>query len=156
MKQATFYLLHAPAPVDAPSNLTSHELLACQLAADAWRSGLRVLLACASQQNAFRLDEALWQFDPQQFVPHNLAGEGPHYGSPVEIAWPEKRNASRRDLLISLLPQVADFASAFTQVVDFVPYDETLKQLARERYKAYRQAGFQLATHDLGVTPSTN
>jgi len=31
-------------------------------------------------------------------------------------------------------------------VIDFVPYEESLKQLARDRYKAYRSVGFQLNT----------
>jgi DNA polymerase-3 subunit chi len=73
-----------------------------------------------------------------------LSGEGPRGGAPVEIAWPQKRNSSARDVLISLRIDFADFATAFTEVVDFV--EETLKQLARERYKAYRLAGFNLNT----------
>ncbi|MCQ5003195.1 DNA polymerase III subunit chi, partial [Escherichia coli] len=40
----------------------------------------------------------------------------------------------------------ADFATAFTEVVDFVPYEDSLQQLARERYKAYPLAGFNLNT----------
>ncbi|EFA6167590.1 DNA polymerase III subunit chi, partial [Escherichia coli] len=47
---------------------------------------------------------------------------------------------------ISLRTSFADFATAFTEVVDFVPYEDSLKQLARERYKAYRVAGFNLNT----------
>lgn len=31
-------------------------------------------------------------------------------------------------------------------MIDFVPYEDSLKQLARERYKAYRMAGFNLNT----------
>jgi DNA polymerase-3 subunit chi len=49
-------------------------------------------------------------------------------------------------LLISLLGNFADFATAFHEVVDFVPYEDSLKQLARERYKAYRSVGFNLTT----------
>src|SRR5690606_41942243 len=67
-------------------------------------------------------------------------------GAPVEIAWPQKRNSSARDILISLRTDFADFATAFTEVVDFVPYEESLKQLARERYKAYRLAGDRKST----------
>ena len=85
-------------------------------------------------------------------MPHNLAGEGPHYGAPVELCWPGKRGNAPRDLLIALLPQFADFATAFHEVVDFVPYEDTLKQLARDRYKAYRSVGFHLSTS----TPPTH
>lgn len=154
MKQATFFLLDAP---DASGELSSHEALACQVAAERYRMGKRVLLACEDQQQAERLDEALWKRDPIHFVPHNLAGEGPRFGAPVELCWPGKRGNAPRDLLISLLPEFADFATAFHEVVDFVPYEDSLKQLARERYKAYRSVGFSLTTATPpSVTTSTD
>ena len=51
----------------------------------------------------------------------------------MEIAWPQKRSSSPRDILISLRTSFADFATAFTEVVDFVPYEDSLKQLARNK-----------------------
>lgn len=148
MKNATFYLLDGQ---DLPDGLSAMERLACDLAALRWRGGQRVLMACDTEEQALRLDEALWQRDPSAFVPHNLAGEGPRYGAPVEICWPKRRGNAPRDVLISLLPQCADFASAFHEVIDFVPNEDALKQLARDRYKAYRSVGFQLTT----ATPPT-
>ncbi|HBP96848.1 MAG TPA: DNA polymerase III subunit chi, partial [Pantoea agglomerans] len=111
-----------------------------------WRGGKRVLSDCEAEQQAISLDEALWQRPANAFVLHNLAGEGPRYGAPVELAWPQRRGSSPRELLISMLPHFADFATAFHEVIDFVPYEDTLKQLARDRYKAYRSVGFQLNT----------
>lgn len=143
IKQATFYLLET---VQSESDLNAMEVLTCTIVVDQWRNGKRILIACQSQEQAHRLDEALWAREPHQFVPHNLAGEGPHFGAPVELSWPEKRGTARRDLLISLLPHFADFATAFHQVIDFVPSEDSLKQMARERYKAYRSVGFQLTT----------
>ncbi|QIE98352.1 DNA polymerase III subunit chi [Pantoea stewartii] len=143
MKNATFYVLETDASRDG---LTAVEALVCDLAETRWRAGKRVLIACEDEQQAIRLDEALWQRPANAFVPHNLAGEGPRYGAPVELAWPQRRGNSPRDLLISLLPQFADFATAFHEVIDFVPYEESLKQLARDRYKTYRSVGFQLNT----------
>ncbi|QIX96270.1 DNA polymerase III subunit chi [Cedecea sp. FDAARGOS_727] len=143
MKNATFYLLDNDTHAEG---LSAVEQLVCELAADGFRAGKRVLIACEDEQQAIRLDEALWQRDAHAFVPHNLAGEGPRYGAPVELAWPQRRGSAPRDILISLLPQLADFATAFLEVIDFVPYEDTQKQLARERYKAYRVAGFHLTT----------
>ncbi|MGG2141581.1 DNA polymerase III subunit chi [Symbiopectobacterium sp. RP] len=143
MKNATFYLLEHSDDVDG---LSACEALACELAAERWRSGQRVLIACEDEQQALRLDDALWQRDASAFVPHNLAGEGPRQGAPVELAWPQRRGSTSRDVLISLLPQFADFATAFHEVIDFVPHEESLKPLARDRYKAYRSFGFQLTT----------
>ncbi|EGT4510439.1 DNA polymerase III subunit chi [Cronobacter sakazakii] len=143
MKNATFYLLDND---DTADGLSAVEQLVCDVAAARWRAGKRILIACVDEAQATRIDEALWKRDPDSFVPHNLAGEGPRGGAPVEIAWPQKRGSSPRELLISLLPEFAAFATAFYEVVDFVPYDESQKQLARERYKAYRSAGFHLTT----------
>lgn len=143
MKTVTFYLL---TDVTSQGDLSPPEALACELAASQWRNGKRVLIACESESQAILLDEALWQRPPHSFVPHNLSGEGPRSGAPVELCWPQKRGNSPRDTLISLLPQITSFASTFHEVIDFVPGDAFRKQQARERYKAYRVAGFQLNT----------
>ena len=69
----------------------------CDVAAARWRAGKRILIACVDEAQATRIDEALWKRDPDSFVPHNLAGEGPRGGAPVEIAWPQKRGSSPRE-----------------------------------------------------------
>ncbi len=133
-----------------PKNgLSPEESLACELAADAWRLGKKVLIACETEQQALNLDEALWQREPEQFVPHNLSGEITNYATPIEISWVGKRNSQRRDLLISLQTSVPDFAQSFNHIIDFVPADETRKAQARERYKQYRQLGWQLSTEQV-------
>ncbi|MGR6981193.1 DNA polymerase III subunit chi [Testudinibacter sp. P27/CKL/0425] len=143
MKKAQFYLLQANA---ADATLSAMEQLACDLAADAWRVGKRVLIACETEQQALLLDEALWQRDADQFVPHNVSGEITTYATPIEICWVGKRNSQRRDLLISLQHNVPDFVNSFNTVIDFVPTEEQQKMQARERYKHYRQLGFELTT----------
>lgn len=74
MKNATFYLLDNDTTVDG---LSAVEQLVCEIAAERWRSGKRVLIACEDEKQAYRLDEALWARPAESFVPHNLAGEGP-------------------------------------------------------------------------------
>lgn len=143
-KQALFYVFSG-----ATMQLHALESKACDLAADAWRLGKKVLISCQDKEQALLIDEMLWQRDPEQFVPHNLSGEAGGFMTPVEICWPEKRNAQRRDLLISLSLQVPEFALLFPQVIEFVPTDEPLKILARERYKYYRQLGWQLSTEQV-------
>lgn len=143
-KQALFYLLQHNTPI---GELSPEEAFACDLAAQAWRLGKKVLLACENEQQALRLDDALWQRNPDQFVPHNLAGELTGYTStPVEICWVGKRNSQRRDLLINLQQEMPDFARIFDQIIDFVVVDEQKKISARERYKNYRALGFEMKT----------
>lgn len=142
-KNAQFYIIENIQPTEL---LSASENLACNLAASAWRVGKKVLIACETEQQALNLDEALWQRDLDEFVPHNLSGEITQFATPIEISWQGKRNAQRRDLLINLQTNVPDFVAGFNQVIDFVPRDETEKAQARERYKQYRQLGWQLNT----------
>ena len=92
----------------------------------------------------------LWAFDSDSFVPHNLSGEGPKQGAAVEIS--HQAPQGRRPVLINLTSTVPDFANQFQLIVDFVPSDETLKQLARERFKACRQRGFQVDNQAVAET----
>lgn len=151
--QVSFYLLSPPqADVAAPQNELSttpaHFALACQLCADLYRARQRVFVYTASQQQAEAFDELLWQFDAERFVPHNLAGEGPKYGAPVEISWqPPRQN---RQVLINLADTVPAFANRFSQIIEFVPVAEHDKALARARFKQYRQLGLNPDTIKAG------
>jgi len=142
MTQVTFYILsHA----DEPGRpVPAHFALACQLAQQHYRQKVRVFILTDDQQQANIIDEYLWQLEPESFVPHNLMGEGPAYGAPVEIGWQPPRTS--RQLLINLSAGTPAFANRFKEVIDFVPIDEQLKAQARARYKQYRQQGLPLQT----------
>lgn len=142
-KQVQFYILDK---TQATMPLSAMETLACDLAAKAWRLGKKVLITCETEEQALNIDEALWAREPEEFIPHNLSGEITQYATPIEISWAGKRNAQRRDVLINLQTQIPEFITSFSQVIDFVPNDEQLKTIARERYKQYRQLGWQLTT----------
>ncbi|UDG81036.1 DNA polymerase III subunit chi [Candidatus Hartigia pinicola] len=141
MKNVTFYLLDTNF---THTGVEAHELLACEIASKMWRNGKRVLLACDTSEQAEKLDEALWAREPHRFIPHNLVGQGPIHGAPIVLCWPNQRDNTQRDILISLQSQFSDLSTVFYEVIDFVPLDQTLRQLARERYKFYRSIGFNV------------
>ncbi len=143
MSQVTFYILDEKTENNEP--LPAHFMQACSLAAFYYQQNRKVFIYTNDQQDAFTVDEYLWQFDGDSFVPHNLLGEGPHYGTPVEISWMPPTHP--RPILINLNEQLPDFSSNFQQIIDFVPANSTLKQHARERFKQYRSMGFSLNTH---------
>ncbi len=140
MSNVTFYLLDESSQ-DKPAHLE----LACLLAARSYRQKQKCLVYCQDQAQAEQFDELLWQLPTDAFVPHNLSGEGPVGGAPVEICW-QTPNQFNRAVLINLAPNVPDFHQRFKQIIDFVPASEALKVQARERYKHYRAAGNQLDT----------
>jgi DNA polymerase-3 subunit chi len=109
---------------------------ACALSAELYQQGLRVFVATSDVKTAEQLDELMWQLPSDQFIPHNLQGEGPHYGAPIEIG--HQPPQTRRQVLINLCHPMPPFAVKFTQIIDFIPNAPEQKQQARERFHQYR------------------
>ena len=145
-----FWLLSEQHQVpDAPDSdtISAHWHYACVLTADLYRQNRKILLATRDQDSAHVIDEWLWQFQADRFIPHNLPGEGPHYGTPVEINWEASRQ--RRQCLVNTCAELPEFYQSlkgYSEWHDFVPHDDAGKAAARERYKQLKQAGFQITT----------
>ena len=88
MSQVTFYILNENDcdndGNDSNGQVPAHFMQACSLAAFYYQQNRKVFIYTDNQQDAFLVDETLWQFDGDSFVPHNLLGEGPKFGTPVE------------------------------------------------------------------------
>ncbi|WP_298441987.1 DNA polymerase III subunit chi [uncultured Ferrimonas sp.] len=151
MANALFYLLTSAN--DAPQG--NSELLACQLAARSYSKGQGMLIYCGDRAQAERVDELLWQFDAERFIPHNLQGEGPQGGAPIVIHWHggDHSRLENRPQLLNLAPEPPHFAVQFSQIIDFVPADDQAKAQARRRFAAYRQLGIAPSMHDLASQP---
>lgn len=148
MSQVTFFILDQ-------DNSEQQLSIACELAAQSYRARKKCLVLCQEQAIAEQFDELLWALPAKGFVPHNLTGEGPKNGTPVEISWQLPTHFSRQ-VLINLTNAMPESASRFRQIYDFVPAEEHAKQQARERYKHYRAAGHQLETRPASSVNESN
>ncbi|EKE83684.1 DNA polymerase III subunit chi [Idiomarina xiamenensis] len=153
MANATFYLLQGllgdkqdGASADDSGLAAKAQRFYCEQIAELYRQYRQINVWTASQQAAEALDEALWKLPVDAFIPHNLQGEGPANGAPVEIQWPQSDNRSprRSRVLVNLSEQVPPHAQQTQVIVDFVPLADSGKQQARERYKQYRAWGMQM------------
>lgn len=160
MTHALFYLM-PPETSQDPAIASAHgstaiaqmHLLACRLAQQAYAKQQWVYIHCQNKTAAYEIDELLWQFEPSAFVPHNLKGEGPITGSPVEIGYDALGPNKSRHLLINLADQAPTFAVNFGHIIDFVANDDTHKAIARERYRQYRGLNVELTTQNLATHP---
>ncbi len=146
MANATFYIIKSDSP---QAEVHGFGLYVVFLAHHFAKQGAKVYLNCEDKHHAESIAEALWQVDTKDFQAHNLVGEGPRYGTNIEIGHKGVKPSWNRQLVINLSNNETTFANKFTEVVDFVPCEEKAKQLARERYKIYRQAGYQLQTIEI-------
>lgn len=139
--QVDFYLVKDDAQ-DAALKVT------CRLIEKAYLRNHRVFVYCNNQQEAEELDELLWTFRDDSFIPHNLQGEGPEPPPPIQIGF--KNNAQGfRDILINLSSTIPQFVSQFRRVLEVVAHDEESKEICREHYREYRKKSYKLNTHEI-------
>lgn len=142
MKHGTFYLLSQKFEQQNKSDYI--EQFACKLITMQWRSGKTILVTCENKQQATKIDEILWTFDQDSFLPHNLFGKNIHH-APITIYWNQYYYDNQpRDLLINLMQKNMSFFFNFNEIIDFVPIPDVLKKWARYRYQSYKRNGFQI------------
>ena len=124
---------------------------ACRVARKALRAQ-RHLAIVGSAEVLDRVDTMLWNMAPQDFVAHCRADspEQVLQASHIVLALPGQAVASR-DMLLNLGDDVPEAWGEYAQVVEVVSADdEHDKQLARQRWRRYRECGHEPVTHDLG------
>jgi DNA polymerase-3 subunit chi len=123
-------------------------LLACRLIEKAYQSGHRVFVFCANKTDAERIDEHLWTYKDDSFIPHHLQGEGPEPSPPVQIGWSTEPKEFY-DILLNLSPTIPSFHARFRRILEIVLNDDESKNNSREHYRYYRKLGADLKTHPI-------
>jgi DNA polymerase III subunit chi len=136
MTQVEFY------SVESTENETPYIHL-CEVIKRAYRKGQRVFVHTDSRRKAESIDELLWSQDSKSFLPHQLADEDPDTFPPIEIGFGQEPKI-RPDVLINLADQVPQFFSRFQWVFEYAYGDEDAKELARGRFRFYRERGYPL------------
>jgi len=141
MTKIDFYLIQ---DLDVKARLE----FACRLAEKAYKNRHRIYIHADSKEEAHELDELLWTYREESFLPHNLVGEGPDPAPPIQIGF-EGKPENHRDILLNLNNAVPEFYSNFARVLEIVPSDAAAQELARLHYRFYRAEGYEIITHKL-------
>ena len=141
MPRADFYLIAKPRFLGQPL------LLVCELAKKAYAASQSTLVLARDMAQAEELDDLLWAFDPDEYLPHQIAGtDEDEDETPVLIAAPET-DASSRPLVINLRDDV--WLQPCERILEVVPADPAAREPLRERWKQYKALGFELNKHDM-------
>lgn len=141
MTRVDFYLTPA-------SNQQQRLLTACRLAEKAARLGHHVFIYSDTPEQVQQLDELLWTFSPGSFLPHTSSDATDAADHPVVIGT-QHREDSAHDVMINLAETIPDCFSRFERVAEVVSNIENERESARERFKFYRDRGYELNTHEL-------
>ena len=120
----------------------------CTLAAKAVAKNVRVLILTPDPETTERMDKLLWTQPAIGFLPHcrghhRLAPATPiildHVAEPVV----------HEQALVNLCGEPPAVFSRFERLIEVVSLDESDRALARERYRFYKDRGYEIRTHNL-------
>lgn len=140
MTRADFYLIDKPRFRDDPL------LLVCELVKKAYAAEQPTLILARSAEQAEALDEKLWEFDDDAFIPHQLAGDDDDAITAVVIAPPGVTTADR-PLVVNLRDECAE--GAYERVLEVVAADPAERDGSRVRWAEYKRRGFEVNKHDM-------
>jgi DNA polymerase-3 subunit chi len=124
---------------------------ACQLSAKALTRQMRVLILTVDAALTDKVSKLLWSAPSIGFYPHCRAGDKLAAVTPIivdHIAEPLPHD----QVLINLLSETPPVFSRFRRLIEIVSLDEQDRAAARERYRFYRDRGYEITTHQLGGT----
>jgi DNA polymerase-3 subunit chi len=145
--RADFYLIAKPRFRDEPL------LLVCELAKKACAAGQPMLVLARDMEQAERLDDLMWSFEPDAFIPHEIAGTGFDDGGGDDEAETDVLIVPP-DIDLPLRPLVLNLRDAAVEgevarVLEVVPADPSARDPLRARWTWYKARGFALNKYDM-------
>ncbi len=110
------------------------------------RTRIQVL---ADTQRCGQLDELLWNFRSDRFIPHRIS---PETGAPKSdqivpvILGSQAKPVGQRDVLVNLLDEGIPDSFPVPRIVELVLNDPASKAASRERYRFYQARGIRPGT----------
>lgn len=129
--------------IDFYFNVTNKQQLLAELVHGALSRRRQVTVWADDAEIASDISTKLWQQQTDRFMPNVLADDLLAAQTPVVIHWQENA-LLQDDMLINLTQVEPSFFSRFTQLIELVSEDEQDKVAARERYKFYRDRGYEI------------
>ena len=132
--------------IDFHSNVPDKIAYACRLTRKARVAGSRLVLLVKDRQELMTLDQALWTFSEQEFLPHVTAGDPLAAQTPVILTDHDDAELPHYHVLVNLTPATPAHFARFERMIEIISSDEAEKAAGRERYRFYKQRGYPL-TH---------
>lgn len=120
-----------------------------KLCAKALASRARLLIWLPDHAACQKLSRLLWSVPATGFVPHCISSDPLAARTPIVL---DSTNGPHPhdEVLVNLRSEVPPFFSRFQRMIEIVSAaDEDDKREARDRFRHYRDRGYELRTHDM-------
>lgn len=139
MTRVDFYILQQQQAAD-------RDTFACKLAGQLFKQGRSLYLHAPDEAAAQSLDQLLWAYQPQAFLPHGLLGSGDD--DQIGIGWGDDP-AQHQDVMINLALTVPSFIGRFERVAEVVVQAPEIRDPLRSSFKYYKDRGYDIKTNKI-------
>jgi DNA polymerase-3 subunit chi len=147
MTRIDFYILQ-----DTASDARWH--FTCRLVDKALRSGHKVLITVDTPAEAQHLDDLLWSFKPETFIPHEIFDAQASTPSAIDTtgaavaitttALADHQLHEHRGLLINLGREIPPWFSRFERLSEIVIQEPDILKNTRDHFSFYRERGYPI------------
>ena len=116
--------------------------LACRIIEKAYRLGHQIYVRTSDPDHTNKLDDLLWTFSQNSFIPHQLSSESDSIDSPVVIG-ENLLTTEETDVVISVANDPVSNFTAYPRIVDIVGCKDEDKASGRNRFRYYREHGVE-------------
>ena len=139
MPQADFYVLPAADPA-------VRQRFLCRLAEKIVPTGHQLYVHCTSEAEARAVDQLLWSFRDESFIPHQLAtADG---DAPVIIGWQDDQIPGNH-VFVNLTEDLPAQVTGTERVVEIVVQVDAVLASTRRNFKHYKDAGYHINMNDM-------
>jgi len=137
MTQVDFHILQE-------TSVEARWLYTCRFIEKVERLGHHILVVVDSSADAEALDDLLWSFKPESFIPHQILGGD----EDVKVEITHTAEAGKhQDVLINMSRHIPEHFSRFARVAEIVIQEPIILENTREHYRFYKQRGYPITQH---------
>jgi DNA polymerase-3 subunit chi len=134
--------------IDFYSNAEPKLQVACRLVAKVIQQQLRVVVYAPDENTAKEFEKLLRPYQTVGFAPHFTAHHAISSETPVVIAC-EDAEMAHYQVILNLHADSPPSFSRFERLVELVGTGDDDRQLARSRFRFYRDRGYEIKHYDL-------
>lgn len=139
MTRIDFYILQQ-------TEVTARHHFTCRLVEKVVAQGNRVMIATENEAETQSIDDLLWCFRPESFVPHRSSQS--NVPAPVLVSH-DSDDPDHHDVLVNLRHEIPTQFSRFQRLLEVVVQTPDILRITRNHYTFYKSRGYQLSNHKI-------
>lgn len=124
---------------------------ACRLIRKIYRGGHQALVWSDDEKALQAFDRLLWSFSQHEFIPHVMHTDPLAAQTPIVLG-AGAVEIERHDVIVNLGNEPPPIFGRFERLIEVITRQESDRIAGRDRWRFYRDRGYQMTRHDLSAS----